>query len=84
MNFAILGCGYVADFYMATLADYPELQITGAFDSDPERLGAFNSYHGAKPYPEFDALLNDEDVKLVLNLAILAANVHLGVPLRMQ
>ena len=68
MNFAILGCGYVADFYMATLDDYPDLQITGVFDTDTERLSAFSSHYEVDAYPEFEALQKDENVQLVLNL----------------
>ena len=40
-GFAIIGCGYVADLYMRSLALYPEARVTRVFDRDPERLAAF-------------------------------------------
>lgn len=65
---SIIGCGYVADFYMATLPNHPELQLKGVFDRDAERLRAFSGYHGVHAYDDLDQLLSDPDVELVLNL----------------
>ena len=42
INIAIIGCGYVADFYMATLEDYPHLRFVGAYDQYQPRLEAFH------------------------------------------
>jgi len=68
MKMAILGCGYVADFYTATLAHYPELELAGAYDVDAERLRLFSACHKSKAYADFAALLADDAVELVLNL----------------
>ena len=68
MKMAILGCGYVADFYMATLANYPELALVGAYDVDAQRRSLFSAHHKVKAYPSFEALLADDAVELVLNL----------------
>lgn len=68
MNVSILGCGFVADMYLATWAGYPELKIVGAYDRDPPRLAAFTQQHGLRAYPDFDALLADDASSLVLNL----------------
>jgi predicted dehydrogenase len=68
MKVAILGCGYVADFYMATLADYPQLQVVGAYDIDPQRTQMFCAYYKTKPYAKFEELLADGSVDMVLNL----------------
>lgn len=68
MNLAILGCGYVADFYMATLADYPELSVRGCFDADPARRQAFATYYKVPAFDSFEALLADQNVDMVLNL----------------
>lgn len=65
---AIVGCGYVADFYMATLPNHPELQLKGVYDRDAERLRLFSAYHGVPAYDDLDALLRDPAVELVLNL----------------
>jgi predicted dehydrogenase len=68
MGFAIVGCGFVADLYMATLAQHPELRLAGAWDRDPARLQAFCSYHQVVPYASLEALLADPAVQLVANL----------------
>ncbi|MEM1045341.1 MAG: Gfo/Idh/MocA family oxidoreductase [Pseudomonadota bacterium] len=68
MNLAILGCGYVADFYMATVPDHADLTLLGAYDTDPQRLKAFADHHGIKAYESFEAMLADADVEMVLNL----------------
>jgi predicted dehydrogenase len=68
MKFAIVGCGYVADFYLDTLKNHPELELTGAFDRDPDRLRQFTQHHGLRAYSSLDALLSDSSVKLVANL----------------
>ena len=68
MSMAIVGCGYVADFYMATLEEYPALQLTGAYDNRPERLAAFVKFHGVKAHKSFQEILDDPSVETVLNL----------------
>ncbi len=40
----IVGCGFVADLYMKSLALYPDLSVVAAFDHNPERLEAFCRY----------------------------------------
>lgn len=68
MRCAILGCGYIADFYMATLSDYDELTVVGCYDVLPNRTAAFAEYFGVRSYPSFDALLEDHEVEMVINL----------------
>jgi predicted dehydrogenase len=65
---AILGCGFVSDFYMATLAAHSGLRLVGAYDRDPDRLAAFAQHHGVRAYRDLDDMLRDEAVELVLNL----------------
>ena len=68
MNIAIAGCGYVADSYLATLADHPELALVGAFDRDQERLDRFAGHWATHAYSSVEALIEDPRVELVLNL----------------
>ncbi len=35
MNIAIVGTGFVADYYMTTLRNYPELTLRGAMTALP-------------------------------------------------
>ena len=65
---AIVGCGFVADYYMATLVRYPWLRVAGVFDADAKRLAVFCKYYGLSAYPSLDELLADARACLVLNL----------------
>lgn len=63
-----MGCGYVADFYMATSGDHRNINIVGAYDNDPQRLDKFSQYYNIKAYKDLNDLLSDVAVELVLNL----------------
>jgi len=68
MRAAIVGCGYVADYYVATLPNHAQLELAGAHDRDPERAERFSKRHGIKSYGSLDELLDDSSVELVVNL----------------
>lgn len=68
VSIAIVGTGFVADYYMMTLAGYPGLVMAGAYDSDSERLAEFCSFHKVRAYPDFASLLADKSVSIVVNL----------------
>ncbi|MFO0814696.1 MAG: Gfo/Idh/MocA family oxidoreductase [Gemmatales bacterium] len=68
MKVAILGCGYVADMYLATRQAHAVLDFHAAFDRQPDRLAAFTKFHQLKAYASFDELLADAQIELVLNL----------------
>jgi predicted dehydrogenase len=65
---AILGCGFVADFYMASLANYPNLRLLRVYDNNSERLSAFSDYYGIKAYRDIEEMLSDPSIEMVLNL----------------
>jgi predicted dehydrogenase len=68
MRIGIVGCGFVADYYMATLPLHPELRLIGAHDRDADRRAAFAAHHGVRTYPTLDELLGDDEIDLVVNL----------------
>ncbi|WP_191083229.1 Gfo/Idh/MocA family protein [Roseococcus microcysteis] len=68
MNFVVIGCGFVADYYMASCPDHSGLRLLGAFDRNPTRLDAFARFHGTRAYPSLEAVLADPEVALVVNL----------------
>jgi predicted dehydrogenase len=68
MRIAIVGCGFVADYYISTLRDYPQLAIAGVMDRNPDRAAHFAAHHQLSVYPTLAALLEDTSVELVLNL----------------
>jgi predicted dehydrogenase len=68
MRIAIIGCGYVFDFYMAKFPSHPDLEIAGVYDIDTARTAAVARYYGLTVYPDLAALLADASVGLVVNL----------------
>lgn len=68
MKIALIGTGFVADYYMTTLANHPELRLAGAYDRSPERLKAFCTFHGVRPYSGLEAVLADPEIGIVVNL----------------
>jgi predicted dehydrogenase len=68
MNIAIVGCGYVAEFYGKTLVNYPELKLVGAYDTNDENLRLFCQRWPTRRYANLEELLDDPSVELVLNL----------------
>lgn len=68
MKIAIVGTGFVADYYMTTLANHPGLVLAGAWDRDAARLRAFCAFHGVSAYADLEALLGDPAVGIVVNL----------------
>jgi predicted dehydrogenase len=68
MNIAIIGCGYVADFYGKTLESYPELKLVGAYDNNSENLTSFSRRWAARAYTTLEHVLDDPSIEMVLNL----------------
>lgn len=68
MKIALVGTGFVADYYMTTLANHPALSLAGVWDRDAARLEAFRSFHNVPAYTGLDALLADPAVGIVVNL----------------
>ncbi len=65
---AIIGCGFVADYYLKTLQSYSELKIAGVYDWKKTRAENFAQYHRVPIYTSLEELLEDQDVTLVVNL----------------
>lgn len=65
---ALVGTGFVADYYMTTLANHPGLRLTGAFDKSPDQLKRFASFYGVRAYGSLADLLADPAVITVVNL----------------
>ena len=68
MKIAIVGCGFVADYYLATLKLHPELRLQGVFDRIPARAETLSKVYGVPSYHSLTDLLADLQVELVLNL----------------
>ncbi|MGK7939209.1 MAG: Gfo/Idh/MocA family protein [Crocosphaera sp.] len=68
MRIGIVGCGFVADYYLKTLPLHPNLELVGVMDLDPQRSEHFSRYHSVAKYSSLEALLDDPQVSIVLNL----------------
>ena len=68
MKIAIIGCGFVADFYVNNSRHYPNAEIVGGFDLDQQRSAAFCKHFQLREYQSREELLADASIELVLNL----------------
>lgn len=68
MRIAIVGCGYVADYYLKTLPGYSELELAGVLDHDNERSSKFAAHYSVPVYHCLEELLEDRSIDIVLNL----------------
>ncbi|TDD20253.1 Gfo/Idh/MocA family protein [Nonomuraea diastatica] len=76
MGVAIVGCGYVADYYATTLPNHPQLKAVGAYDRDPARASDFSLHHGIPVFASMADLLADESVRIVVNLTNPRSHAH--------
>lgn len=66
---AIIGTGFVADLYMRSLASFPSITVTHAFDINKSRLSAFCNYWNVRAAASLDEFLNTPNgAELILNL----------------
>jgi len=68
ISIAIIGCGFVADYYLITLKKYPELKVAGVYDLDSARSELFAKNYAVNVYESFQAVLDDSQVDIVVNL----------------
>lgn len=68
IRLAIIGCGYVADFYMLTLANYPEAQVVRAFDIEPAHATRYAKHWNVPTVTDRAAFFDGLEADLVLNL----------------
>jgi predicted dehydrogenase len=69
MRIAIVGCGFVADYYLSTLPLHPQLELVGVMDRLSDRATKFAAFHSIpQVYPTLDELLADDRVEIVVNL----------------
>jgi predicted dehydrogenase len=68
MKLAIVGCGFVADYYLETLPTHPGLELVGVTDQDQDRARRFAAFHSVPHFRSLDDLLSDRRIELVINL----------------
>ncbi len=77
LGIGIVGCGFVADFYAASLANHPELAIKSAFDLDRSRAERVIAQTGGTVSDDLEQLLRDPAVSIVVNLTNPASHAHI-------
>jgi len=66
---ALVGCGFVADLYMRSVAAQPGLAVAAAWDRDTTRLAAFCAHWAVPPAPSLEGMLAElPPGSLVMNL----------------
>lgn len=78
----IIGAGFVADFYVRSIATFPDMRIVGVYDSDPTRLKAFCAHWGLPAAASLDALLADGPFQSDLALNLTNPSAHFEVSRR--
>ena len=53
----LIGCGFVADLYMRSLALYDDLSVAAAHDTDAARLAAFCAHWDVPPQADLQDFL---------------------------
>jgi predicted dehydrogenase len=76
LGVGVVGCGFVADYYMSSIRQFRSLRPVGAFDRDGERLSAFSGFHGVRRYASLEELLGDGEVEAVVNLTSPASHAE--------
>jgi predicted dehydrogenase len=68
MRIGIIGCGFVADFYLMTLPNYPDLIVAGVTDRDKLRADRCGAYFKVPVYENTEAMLADPSTEMIVNL----------------
>lgn len=68
MKIAIIGCGFVADYYLRCLELHPELELVGVADKVQQQCERVSAFYNVATFETVNELLADNDVELVLNL----------------
>jgi len=68
IGIAIVGCGYVVDYYVSTLYLHNNIELIGVCDLIHARAEKVVSEYECKLYNNIDELLDDPGVRIVINL----------------
>ena len=68
MKIAIVGCGFVSDYYLSTLKNHPEIELVAVYDKNQERSIDAARRENVISALNLEEITANEEVKLVLNL----------------
>lgn len=64
-NFAIIGCGHIANRHVEHIKKHSAAEIVGVFDVDDMVMNSFSKRHAVKSYGSLAELLSDKSVDVV-------------------
>lgn len=68
MKLAVVGCGYVAEHYIASLRTFPQLEILGVFDVDGGRASRLAAATDTHQFDSLSAAIQDPRTDIIVNL----------------
>lgn len=68
IRFGLIGCGFVADFYMKTLANYPHVTVVRAYDHNADHAARYSACWGVPSVADEAAFYDGLEVDAILNL----------------
>jgi predicted dehydrogenase len=79
MGIGLVGAGNISDEYLRSLTSYPDVTVVGVADLDLERARSQAEKYGVAWSGTVEALLERDDVELVVNLTIPAVHAEVGL-----
>lgn len=64
-GFGIIGCGMIAGFHQAAIAELPNARLVACFDAIPAAAERFSAAHGCAAYTDIEVMLADPNVTVV-------------------
>ncbi|WEK13390.1 MAG: Gfo/Idh/MocA family oxidoreductase [Candidatus Microbacterium phytovorans] len=77
LGVGVIGAGVISQTYLENLTSFPDVEVVAVGDIIPERARAKAEEHGVGSWGTADAVLDDPNVDLVVNLTI--PQVHVEV-----
>ncbi|WP_374055118.1 Gfo/Idh/MocA family protein [Rossellomorea sp. FM04394] len=65
MNFAIVGCGFIAKKHAAAIEKIDAAKLVAVCDKVPATMKFYKEEYGAEPYTELEKMLEKEDVDII-------------------
>ena len=79
LDFALIGCGRIAQRHAQILNDMAEVNLVAVADIREERAREYAEKYGAKPYADYQEMLEKEDVDVVNVLTPSGNHAEIGI-----
>lgn len=65
MDFAIVGCGFIAKKHAKAIENVADAKLVAVSDKIPEAMTPYVEEYGVTPYTELDEMLQEKDIDVV-------------------